>query len=51
MIYARREKNHAFRPLWDDESDKFSCVGGTTRSLLRHLRNVRDIKAPEESII
>ncbi|KAL5237406.1 hypothetical protein ACI65C_004816 [Semiaphis heraclei] len=35
--YAKREKDHAY--LCDDDQNKFSCVGGTTGSLIRHLQN------------
>jgi hypothetical protein len=49
--YAKREGDHTFCDLCDSENNnEYSCVGGTTGSLIRHLQNCHCIKAPEESI-
>jgi hypothetical protein len=49
--YAKREGDRAFCDLCDSENNnEYSCVGGTTGSLIRHLQNCHGIKAPEESI-
>lgn len=47
--YAKREGDRAFCDLCDDEDNEYSCVGGTTGSLLRHLQRVHKIKPTGES--
>jgi len=47
--YAKREKDRAYCDLCDDDQNEFSCVGGTTGSLIRHLQNVHQINLPKES--
>jgi hypothetical protein len=45
--YAKHEGDRAFCDLCDNE---YSCVGGITGSLIRHLESVYGIKPPQESI-
>lgn len=41
----------AFCDLCDGENNnEYSCVGGTTGSLIRHLQNVHGIAPPDESV-
>lgn len=49
--FAKREGDRAFCDLCDGENNnEYFCVGGTTRSLIRHLQNVHGIAPPDESI-
>lgn len=48
--FAKREGDLAFCNLCDGESNnEYSCVGGTTGSLIRHL-HVHGIAPPDESV-
>jgi hypothetical protein len=49
--YVKREGDRAVSDLCDGEgNNEYSCVGGTTGSLIRHLENVHGIKPSQESI-
>ncbi|KAL5246430.1 hypothetical protein ACI65C_013838 [Semiaphis heraclei] len=49
--FAKREGDRAFCDLCDGESNnEYSCVGGTTGSLIRHLQNFHGIAPPDESV-
>ncbi|KAL5237601.1 hypothetical protein ACI65C_005012 [Semiaphis heraclei] len=48
--YAKRVGDKAYCDLCEENSNnEFSCVGGTTGSVLRHLKNVHNISNQQES--
>jgi len=47
--YAKRKGDKAFCELCDEhENNAFSCVGGTTGSLIRHLKIKHQVNQPEK---
>jgi len=48
--YAKRIGDKAYCDLCEENSNnEFSCVGGTTGSVLRHLKNIHNISHQQES--
>jgi len=48
--YAKRVGDKAYCDLCEENSNnEFSCVGGTTGSVLRHLKNIHNISNQQES--
>lgn len=48
--YAKRKGDKAYCELCDeDENNEYSCVGGTTGSLIRHLKIMYKVYQPESS--
>lgn len=48
--FAKREGDHAFCNLCNDENIEFYYICGTKESLLKHFRNVYGINSHEEFI-
>ncbi|KAL4132406.1 hypothetical protein QTP88_009560 [Uroleucon formosanum] len=48
--YAKRKGDKAYCQLCDeDENNEYSCVGGTTGSIIRHLKIIHKVYQPETS--
>jgi len=48
--YAKRKGDKAYCELCDDdEKNEYSCVGGTTGSLIRHLKIMHKVNQPGTS--
>lgn len=48
--YAKRKGDKAYCELCDeDENNEYSCVGGTTGYLIRHLKIMHKIYQPEST--
>ena len=47
--HAHRDGDKAFCDMCDEgENNVFSCVGGTTGSLSRHLTSIHNLRPPTE---
>jgi len=48
--YAKRNGDKAYCKICNkDENNEYSCVGGITRSLIRHLKIMHKVYQPETS--
>lgn len=48
--YAKRKGDKAYCQLCDeDKNNEYSCVGGTTGSIIRHLKIMHKVYQPETS--
>jgi hypothetical protein len=47
--YTKRKGGRAYCNLCDDNQNKYSCVSGTTGSIIRYLQNVHQMKLLKES--